>query len=92
MQTLIINQPRGYSKNSTDSCLGWYLCYYSGVRPVPLNNRCCTFWEPESYTKERKVSLFGLLRKVKSEEPAHVAKRDELEEYLLETQLTDPDT
>ena len=30
-----------------------------------------------AYTKERKVSLLGLLMKVKSEEPAHVAERDE---------------
>ena len=30
-----------------------------------------------AYTKERKISLLGLLRKVKSEAPAHVAERDE---------------
>ena len=42
--------------------------------------------------KSAKYHCFqGLLRKVKSEEPAHVAERDELEEYLSEPQLDDPD-
>ena len=45
-----------------------------------------------AYTKSRKVTLGGLIRaKVKDEAAQATAKFDELEAYLAEPQLDDPD-